>query len=303
MLRTTRPAIGFKMPMAALLLVGVACMPISVNFLLRQTTSFQGLDWIEPPTWSRVVDMPARLSFGYLWLFGALLPGVLALMVRSRARTADRATNDKRPKSDAPQLESLMLLWIAFAWLGLVAISWLHHPLLVDRYALPASAPMLLIPVLMVDRLYVHAAKWATALVVIVGVGHTATQDCLEELGFRELVAFVHAEVDPTSEAVVLMIDPQPDESWITAETLPFKYYPLNPGFTLHDCTVPISPGDAACPDVLSDPRPLWIVVFRTDPFPILERAQRSSISIRVTGSSFSQLVFSPYRLVRVCAK
>ena len=61
--------------------------------------------------------------------------------------------------------------------------------------------------------------------------------------------------------------------------------------------------GVAALNEVLRDPRGLYLVVLGADPLAVLDAAGRQSVSIVIEGRSYTQLLFAPYRLVRVAPR
>lgn len=58
--------------------------------------------------------------------------------------------------------------------------------------------------------------------------------------------------------------------------------------------------GVTAMNDILRDPRAMYLVVLWADPFAILKTAGRRPELFTIDGRTYSQLLFSPYRLVRV---
>jgi hypothetical protein len=76
------------------------------------------------------------------------------------------------------------------------------------------------------------------------------------------------------------------------------RYYQLNdrPVYELQ----PEADGSVSAGSIFEDPRALYLIVFRMDSFPMILQAGRKPAAILHEGTSYSQLLFSPYRLVKV---
>jgi hypothetical protein len=180
--------------------------------------------------------------------------------------------------------------------LGLLAVSWLAHPAMVPRYALPAGVFALLVPLLVASRIDRRAPMLAS-LAFIVGSAPTWTDRDVNP-GVREMAAFLQERVNPETEIVVLTLDKTIYPEWADVEGIVFAYYPLQ-GLTVRALRL----GRDGVSDenlALKDPRGMWLIVLWADPFLILERAGRTSLSIALEGESFTQLMFPPYRLVYI---
>ncbi len=273
----------------ALAAVALLCLPMIVHYLRFRTSVFQGLSWIRPATWSGALGVLEAITFGPIWVVGVLTPALLLWVLRGR-REPDRR--------EAP---TLLVIWLLCSWFGLLVISWAAHPALVDRYALPAAIPAIVLPLLVAGRL--HRALPVVIAVVFMGVGlRTWAQRNLEiDPGFRELSEYLVQHADPQKDLIVLTIDRKTHPDWDDAERLPFVYYP--PG-ELPTAELHLAPdGVTAENDVLDDPRAMYLIVLWADPFAILEKAGRRAEIIRAEGREFTQLLFSPYRLVRIAPK
>ncbi len=304
--RARRPAetpaakAGALYPAIALVATGALCLPLVIRYLLYKTSMFQGLEWIATPTLLDALGVLSQLTFGPQWLIGILLPATIfwmagALDVIPKSWPLRR----ERLWSGCDDICGLLLLWLGGAWFGLLVISWLFHPAMVARYALPAAVPALFFPLVIAHRLdrripLVIAAVFAVAVIP----DRLAPQ---APLGFREMRTYLEQHVDPDRELVVLTIDNTVNRGWEDSGRLGFDYYPL------HD--VPVaelrleSDGVTAGNDTLEDPRGMYLIVLWADPFPILKAAGRVPMAIIHDGEPFSQLPFEPYRLVRVAPR
>ncbi len=343
-LRRSGKRASFLAP-ASLLTAGVLCAPAVVNYLRLRTSMFQGLYWIEPPTWGTAVSVLGELGFGWIWTIGLACAVGVWLLSLSRARrsasfdkptpapsfgTRGRHLDDlerSKPGNDAysrganednvdesptraksgglctgrGDVVGLLLLWLLCSWLGLMVLSWVAHPAMLNRYALPAAIPVLLIPVIVGGRIH-RSIPLALALVfAAVGLYRWQDERLVFDPGFRELSAYLAETVDPERDLIVLTIDRQTHPDWIDAERLPLLYYPILGAETgeLH-----LHPDEeTVMSDVLRDPRQLYLIAFRADPFPILQAAGRTPFPFEIEGQRFSRLLFTPYRLIRVAAK
>ena len=314
-----------RLPSFALLAVGVLCVPMVWHYIVYRQMTFQGLDWIRPPTWASAFAVLAKLSFGYAWVFAVLAPSLLFWNTKwkrgkSHIPNRDRLTVTPGVKGQvAPRaarapgtpgfhpthgselaINWLLLIWLACAWFGLLVISWIRHPAMVDRYAIPAIIPALLLPLLVSRRFFQKGPLVLMAAFMAYGGVQRLDQSSAVALGFRELVEFLSERVNPAKDAVVLTIDDMADLHWDDAERLGFAYYPLPTSMAYSELHVAPDGITVENPEVLKDPRAFWLMVLHTDPFPILERAGRKALQIQIENRWFSQLLFEPYRLLYV---
>jgi len=299
MMRKTRPSRQSIRPLAALIATGVLCLPLVYRYLHFKSSMFQGLEWIKPPTWSSALCMLGQLTFGGYWVFALLIPAALLWGAGAFGLSLKRLWRPGGPLfTGRNDICGLLLLWWLGAWFGLLLISWIAHPAMVPRYALPASVPALLLPLIMAYRL----DRRAPLLIMLVFVWASTPDwsDRQVDPGLRELAAFLNDQVDRQSEAVVLTIDNTIYPGGEDSERLGFQYYPMDnvPVTELYLESDGITPKNRA----LEDPRGLYLVVLWADPFPILQAAGREDLSIWYEGDSYSQLPFTPYRLVRVAS-
>lgn len=312
-------------PLAALVITGVICAPIVFHYLRWRSSIFQGLSWIKPPTWGDALAVLERITFGPIWVVVILTPGLVVWVVAGARRTRARRSATLRDQRIACQSEpakageesgpfaalrvtswdrcnlcGLLAAWLFCSWFGLLVISWVAHPAMVERYALPAGVPAILLPLIVAHRLN-HRLP-VVILLVFAALGlREWTQTRLEaEPGFRELSHYLAETVDPKKDAIVLTIDRKTHPDWDDAERLAFQYYPVRdyPIEELH-----LAPdGVTAMNEILRDPQGMYLVVLWADPFAILEAAGRKTELFSIEGQTYTQLLFSPYRLVRVKA-
>ena len=314
LLGTFRQTQRRKWPLIALGATGVFCAPMVVHYLRFQSSIFQGLDWIPPPTWHGALEILDQLTFGRVWVLALLVPSVLIWLagllgyvglgipqrsVRACGGTCARWwTSHAGAFTDSKDPCGLLLIVLAAAWLGLVVVSWVVQPAMILRYALPASIPALLIPLVVARRLNRYAPLVIMAIFMVGTAPEYLGRKSSVVPGFRELSMFLNERVDPRTEAVVLAIDGTVEPSWADLERLAFRYYPIR-GLPVYE--LPVTPnGSAETPAILEDPRALYIVIFRADPLPMLKAAGRVLSPFNVEGRQYRQLLFSPYRLIRV---
>jgi|GEM_PF-2183511 len=195
----------------------------------------------------------------------------------------------------------LLLTWLGCSWFGLMVLSWIAHPAMIARYAIPAAIPTLLIPLIVAGRLQRWLPMGLMLVFSAVGLNRWANERLIFDPGFRELSAYLAETVDPAHDLVVLTIDRQTHPDWIDAERLPFEYYPV-PGVEIGELQLDPD-GKTVLNDVLEDPRQIYLVVLWADPFPILKAANRQTLPFEIEGQQYSRLLFTPYRLIRVAAK
>ncbi len=287
-------------PIVALGISGLICAPIVIHYVYCRSSAFQGLGWIPPATWRSSLAVLEELTFGRLWVFAVLLPGIilwLAAWFGWKPRPFSHRGGDLH--SGPRDVCGLLLIWLGCVWFGLLILSWLVHPAMLARYALPAAVPALLIPLLVSHRLDRRAPLLLMVFFVVYSSPAWIEAATEYEPGFRELVQFLDDRVDPASEGVVLTIDNQTYPNWEDMERLAIQYYPLD-GIEVQELHLGpdgVSPLNRILQE---DPRLLYLVVMRADPLAILERAGRGALSITLDGQSYSQLPFAPYRLVLV---
>lgn len=323
------------LPPAALGVTAVLCLPIVVHYLLVRSSLFQGLAWIRPTSSADAAQVLARLTFGWLWLALALLPAVCVWLAvalgwsgrevfqsGSNASSGIPSSNDplndvrtevggaarvsesfvwRRQPGDAMYKGSgdavgLLIAWLGCSWFGLLVISWLVHPAMLDRYALPASIPAILIPLVVAYRVDRRAPLVLAVLFFVRAAPDWVIQASEYAPGFRELSAWLSEHVDPDTEAVVFTIGNSTYPGWEEWDRAALKYYPIEGPQMLElqlkdDGVTPKS-------DVLSDPQGLYMVVGWADPFKILAATGRKSGDLWVDGESYSQLLFEPFRLL-----
>jgi len=324
-----------RIPSFALLAVGVLCVPMVWHYYIYRQMTFQGLDWIRPPTWASAFAVLGKLSFGYAWVFAVLAPALTVWAVVGARQTRARQSSDEPTEEggsatmhaqliachsalakageepgpfaafrvtswDRRNLCGLLAAWLFCSWFGLLVISWIRHPAMVDRYAIPAIIPALLLPLLVSERLFQKGPLVLMAAFMAYGGVQRLDQSSTVALGFRELVEFLGERVDPAKDAVVLTIDDMADLHWDDAERLGFAYYPLPTSMPYSELHVAPDGITVENPEVLKDPRAFWLMVLHTAPFPILERAGRKALQIQVENRWFSQLLFEPYRLLKI---
>ncbi len=285
----------------SLIFAGVLCMPIVVNYLRLRTSTFQGLAWIKPPTWGVAVTVLNDLGFGLVWTVG-LAAAVVAWSISIYWTSAKAASGPLARLSTGRQdVVGLLVIWLGCSWFGLLVLSWIAHPAMVDRYAIPAAIPTMLIPLVVAGRIN----KWIPIGMMLgfsaVGLYRWQNERLVFDPGFRELSAYLAQTIDPERDLVVLTIDRQTHPDWIDAERLPFDYYPIE-GAEIGELHIDPD-GQTVLNDVLEDPRQIFLIVLWADPFPILEAAGRQTLPFEIDGERFSRLLFTPYRLIRIAAK
>lgn len=287
-------------PTVCVATVGALCLPIVIHYLTHSTSVFQGLSWISRPTLADGVAVLARISYGNYWVFLVFFPCVLGWLAAIRSAARNSVSLWHRLHEGLSDPCWLLWLWVLCAWGGLVVVSFAVHPALIDRYAIPASAPMLLGPLVVLGRWSQQGACAVTAVFVFVGLASWIRHPDVEP-GFRELSAYLEESVDRERELVVQVIPPQPAADWLEGERLAFAYYPAR-GVEIAELHLG-EDGVTAQNDILEDPRAMYLVVFQSDPFAILRAAGRTPAHITVNGREYQQLLFTPYRVVKVAAR
>ena len=295
---SSRKPFDFR-PIIGLLVTGVLCVPLLVRYLAFRSSIFQGLDWIAPPTLRDSLRTLSELTFGWHWVIlvmpVALLIWIASAYVLHRRQPPNWLRGVFRGRDDPC---GLLLLWLGFSWFGLMVISWIGHPALVTRYALPAAIPALLLPILVADR--IHPAFAIILASLVIAIARPQWSQRVYDPGFREMTAYLQEHVVPDKELVVLTMDASIHPGWEDSERIAFDYYPLD-GIELNELRLGPD-GISVQNDVLKDPRSMYMIVFWADPFPVLKAQGREPLPIRVDGREYSQLSFPPYRLVHVAA-
>ena len=317
-------------PVGVLLAAAVLCLPMVWHFLRHRTSVFQGLDWIAPPTIDSSVHVLSEITFGLLWVPGLFVPAMIAWILfenmELQSKKALASESQRREFSDVSQgyMWVLLVVWLGTAWGGLLLISWIAHPAMVARYALPAAVPAILLPLIVLHR-FDRRLPLLVAVLFVLGTapGWIGRGDRVQP-GFREMVAFLDEYADPQREAVVAVVERTTSPGWEEMDLLGFEYYQSSKfeirnskkgesNFTSPRHHVATSPHRAAIevlylrnarPDgdqpILRDPRALWLVTFLADPTEALKSAARRVEQIEIDDKVFDQLYFEPYRLIRV---
>ena len=289
---------SFK-PLIALLIVGLLCAPVIIRSAYFRSTVSQAIQWIEPPTWGSILAVLGDVTLGWPWLLLVLAPSVSIWVLGVRGRIASaRLSRVGILFAGREDPCGLLLLWLLCGWLGLAVISWAVQPVMVTRYALPVAVPALLLPLVIGHRIHRYVPLAVTVLFIL-GTAPTWLKHGREvDPGFRELTAYVEQYLDPPREAIVLTIDEVNYPNWDDMERLALAYYPLEdrPVYELRVTRAGGLPADS----ILRDPRALYLIVFRAEPFDLIEAAGREVTPIWHEGRSYSRLLFTPYRLMRV---
>jgi len=172
------------------------------------------------------------------------------------------------------------------------------QPVMVTRYALPAAVPALLFPLIIAHRIDRRAPIIIAALFIVGTAPDWVSYGRGADPGFRELRNYLAQDVDPEAEAVVLTIDNVTYPNWADMERLAFEYYPLGdrPVYEL-----PVNADGVPEEDsIIYDPRTLHLIVFRADPLPLIKAAGRTVRDIPHEGVSYSQRLFTPYRIIEL---
>ena len=289
-------------PLLVMGLVGALCIPMVVHYLRFQSSIFQGLDWIPPGTWGGAFDMLSRLTFGGVWVVACLgLSLLLWGLALSGVRLPRRVRSAGRVFTGRYDLCGLLVVWLLFAWCGLIVISLLGRPVMVERYALPAAIPALLIPLIVAFRLDRRLPLFLMGVFMVAAAPTLGGRASESHVGFRELSRYLNENVNPDTGVVVMVIDGAVPKEWADMERLGFGYYPLD--------DLPVSEllikADGTCLDgsVLLDPRALYLVVFSADPVLAVQAAGRRLQPFRINDQAYTQLAFLPYRLMRVAPR
>ncbi len=286
----------FWRPLFAMVLIGVLCIPIVFRYLYFRSSMFQGLNWIKPPTWSSTLDVLEQLTFGWQWVFALFVPAIILWIVSAFGASFKWRNEKKSLCCGREDICGLLLVCFLEAWFGLLVISWIAHPAMVARYALPAAVGALAIPLIVAARIHRYAPVVLMIIFIIGGAPQWLARD--HSPGLRELAAYLQEEVDPESEAVVLTIDATIYPGWEDSERLVFDYYPIT-GIPIEE--LHLQPNNVTAKnDILKDPRGSYLIVLWADAMKIVEAAGRDIIPFEIEGQSYDRLLFTPYRLVHV---
>ena len=287
-------------PLFAFVITAVLCTPLVARSVTARSSVTGAIAWIDPPTWERTARMLNELTYGPLWM--AVFVGLAAVAWVAVAKGRVSLSEPGREPDDGIETRgeavALLLTWLVCAWAGLVLISLFLLPVTVTRYALPAAIPALLLPLLFADWFHRGASLILAAVFVMGTAPDWITRNWEVPAGFRELTTYVREHVDPETEAVVLTVGHAEAPHWVEMQRLALEYYPLD------NCPVYellLEKDDQSEPgSILEDPRRLYLIVFRSDPFSVILDARRRPEAIEYEGTSYSQLLFSPYRLICV---
>jgi hypothetical protein len=289
----------WKLPAISLCATGALCAPVIVNYLWQRASLFQGLSWIPATTWSGALSVLAQSSGGLAWVY-AVLPAALALWLWGtwRRTNGGQGRLAGRIRAAPEGGHALLALWLVGAWVGLLAISWLVKPAMIARYALPSAVPALLLPLAVAARLHARAPLVLALVFVAARAPDWLRHGSETPPGFREMIEYLNAHAEPRTAGVAILIDEVTHPGWADMQRLGFDYYPLR-DLPVYDLT--LSSGGAPSNEaLLADPRTLYVVAFLGDPLPLIHTAGRTIRPFQIDGASYTQLLFTPYRLVQV---
>jgi hypothetical protein len=235
-------------PATVMVATVMLCVPMLYHFLRHRTSVFQGLDWIAPPTVHSATKVLGEITFEPVWVWALLVPAVVVLVAARTPKRRNPETSKEDGKSqifvrqaDVTTLPhhhiatspyrnfcGLLLVWLLVAWGGLLVISWVAHPAMVARYALPAAAPAILLPLIVLHRLDRRLPLLVAGLFVIGTAPEWVTRIDRVKPGFREMVAFLEEYADPQREAVVVVIERTTSPGWEEMDLLGFEYYRIS---------------------------------------------------------------------------
>lgn len=263
----------------------VLANPLLIRTLLYGGVLHEALGWNPQPTPAIAWSLLGAAGYGSLWtvlLFIALIAaiGMIGRFIRlpdvSKARPQERRGI------------TLLMLWLLFSTGALLAAAALGLPLVAARYILPATPPILLLPLVMLKR-----AHWSAPLIAALCFVAPSLPDSLApppaEPGLRELVQFLRS--DEADDDLVVMAVAARSREFRELEHLGVEYY--GPW----DEDLPLSDVDDAL-GVLSTPRRVRIIVLLGDPLPIIRQSGRAIQAIPFQNKFVSQLLYPPYRLI-----
>ncbi|MGB0715535.1 MAG: glycosyltransferase family 39 protein [Phycisphaerae bacterium] len=279
-----------------LVITAAGCVPMVWHYLANRQSTFQGLDWISPLSWLSIWQTLTSLGHGNIWVLFLVIPSLAIVIYFGTTFAGAGYASHKRITYDDPIC--LLFLWFLAAWGGLVILSLVGRPALVDRYALPAAVPLILIPLFVLSRVHRWLPMVAAVVIVLANAEIWINAATRYQPGIREMAGYLRSDARGQDEMVVLTIDNTTFPNWEDMERSIFAYYSLgdSPYEELHlDAD-----GVTAKNEILRDPRGMLLVIGWADPFAILARAGRRTDPIIYEGESYAQLLFDPYRLVRV---
>ncbi len=280
-------------PLTSMALVALCCMPLAFRYLYYRSTAGTLIDWIEPPSWEKLVGLLSNVTLGPYWI-GLVFAPAFIWWVYSKLHRDRVAAVETSPLN---QSISFVLIWLAATWVGLVLISLTLMPLAVNRYALPAAIPALLFPLLIARKI-----KPVIVPVITVAFCLYAAFKLPDQLtaapGFRELTQFVKQKIDPHENLIANVVGRSTNPYWQEMRSLALQYYPIDDRL-IHEIVLDKN-DDPSYDPILNNPNALYLIVFRSDPFAIAKAVGRHSEPIQVNDHSYLQLNFSPYRLVRI---
>jgi len=312
---------GIVAPAIAMMAIAILCTPMVWHFLRHRTSVFQGLDWIAPTTVHGAFTVLGEITFGPLWVWGLVAPAMtVSLAVAAKGAVPEGAADERRwtriflAERGNNEFHWLAVVWLLATWGGLLVISSVAHPAMVARYALPAAAPALLLPLLVLNRVDRRLPLLVAAAFAIGTAPVWATRPAHVVSGFREMVEFLDEYADPTREAVVVVVERTASPGWEEVDLLGFEYYGGGEAARQHGnkarheekarYEIEVLYLRNGKPDgdqpILRDPRALWLVVFLADPIEAIRSAGRNVEQIAIENQVFDQLYFKPYRLIRV---
>jgi len=289
----------WRRPLVAILMTALLCIPLLWRSVYYRGSISQAVEWINPPTWDRVAGTLGDLTFGWLYMPLALVLAVAGVWWAKRNRIAQpRSAEVMSSTGNVPVPEGLLCIWLCCAWLGLLLLSWLVLPMTVTRYALPAAVPALLLPLVLAARLHRHAPIVLATVIVCGTAPQWFAKVTTTEPGFREMVAYIRTHADPVTDGVALVIEPSEAPNWADMRRLALQYYPLDDREVQELVLDPLAAQSQS--EILNDGRRWYLMVFRSDPVPVFVAAGRRFESFAGDGTTYRQLAFEPYRLLKV---
>jgi len=269
-------------------------LPVVLRSLLHRDVVASDISWIGPAGWAHIADVLIDVAFGPIWVATMLIPAV-AVWVLAALRWQGLGWA-RQAYAGRDDVCGLLFAWLMCAWLGLAVVSWLAQPVMVTRYALPVAVPAMLLPLVVAYRL----RPWLPGIaapVFCVGALWWSFATRTDEPGFRELVRYVEQHTDADDALVVQLIGQSTNPHWTQMQRLALAYYPLDRDVQEIHLDADGRPIDGM---VFKDPRPMYLIAFRSEPFALLEKVGRESERILFDGDWCPQLFFAPYRLIRV---
>lgn len=290
--RTNRPTRHAIVSLGVTILLS---LPVLLRSFWHREIVAGDISWIGPTGWVEMANVLIDVAFGPFWVALMLVPAVaIWVLAAFRHHGLGWARQAYAGRDDVC---GLLLAWLLCAWLGLGVLSWLVQPVMVTRYALPTAVPAVLLPLIVGYRL----RRWLPAipaLVFCLGAlwwGHATRVD---SPGFRELVQYVERNSVADDTLVALVIGHSANPHWPEMQRLTLDYYPMKDR-EVHQIHLDAE-GRPIDGSIFEDPRPMYLIAFRSEPFALLENVGRESEPILFDGDWCPQLFFAPYRLLRV---